>query len=101
MISFNELKKKEILDISTGTNLGKPTDLIFNRKSGRITKLIASGKKGGFLSCDTVEIQYSDIVKIGDDAILVEFNKHLSDEKKCLPCKDACFDEKEDGFCDD
>lgn len=101
MINFSEFKKKEILDIGSGKNLGKATDLIFGRKNGVIEKVIASGKKGGFLSCETIEIPYNSIVRIGDDAILVELNRRPK-EPKCLePCCECGCNEKEDGFCDD
>lgn len=69
-VNYSELKKKEVVDISTGKNLGKITDLIINTKSGVIEKIIVPGKKNGFLSCDEMIIDFKCIVKIGDDAIL-------------------------------
>ncbi|MBO7215283.1 MAG: YlmC/YmxH family sporulation protein [Clostridia bacterium] len=100
-MSFNELKKKEVLDISTGSNLGKPTDLVFAKKSGKIEKIISSGRKSGFLSCESVEIPFHSVIKIGDDAILVEFLKRPREEIKPPPCCELTCEEKEDGFCDD
>ena len=101
MINFSEFRKKEILDISRGKNLGKATDLVFSRKNGVIEKVITCGKKGSFLSCETIEIPYNSIVRIGDDAILVELNRKPKEPKCPEPCLECCCGEKEDGFCDD
>ena len=69
-INYSALKKKEVLNLETGKNLGKINDLIIDAKSGKILKIIVPGKKG-FLSCENEEIKFSDIEKIGDDVILV------------------------------
>ena len=76
-INYTELKKKEVVDISTGKNLGKINDLVINTKSGVIEKIIVPGKKNGFLSCDEFIIDFKCIIKIGDDLILY---------KECCVC---------------
>lgn len=101
MITFSEFKKKEVLDISSGKNLGKTIDIIFERKSGRIDKIVTSGKKSGFLSCENLEIPYANIVRIGDDAILVELHRRPKEEKCISICCESPCDEKVDGFSDD
>ena len=78
-INYNELKKKEIVDISSGKNLGKISDLVIDSISGEILKIIVPGRRNCFLNCDELIIDYKCIVKIGDDAILY---------KKCIPCKE-------------
>ncbi len=91
-ILFSELKKKEILEVSTGRNLGKVSDLVILKRNGKIEKLIAPGKKCGFLSTENFEIPFDKIVKIGDDAILVDFSeKHVDCEKEKPPCDNQCF----------
>lgn len=105
-ITFNEFKRKDVLDVCSGKNLGKVSDLVIEAGSGRILKIIVPGKKGGFLSCENLEIKYKCITKIGDDAILVDLeNCRLNHNEKghlcepdCKP-KDPCFDN--DGFCDE
>ena len=84
-LNYSALKKKEVLEVTTGKNLGKIFDLVIETQSGRILKIVVPGKKNGFLSCENVEISYKDIVKIGDDVILVEL---------CRPKKDFCEEEK-------
>ena len=100
-INYTELKKKEVLDVSTGKNLGKISDLIIETKSGKILKIVVPGKKG-FLSCEVEEIKFSDIEKIGDDVILVKFSRGDDDCRKRLPhncCdeSDICREFGEDG----
>ncbi len=75
-INYSELKKKEVIDVATGANLGKIIDLVIEEKSGKILCLIVQGRKTGFLSCENEELNYECITRIGDDAILY---------KKCHP----------------
>lgn len=107
-ITYQELKKKDVLDISSGKNLGKITDLIIEKKSGRILKIIVPGKRSGFLSCENLEIKYSAIQKIGDDVILVNLNDDCKPKKPCKPpshcspCENECsLIEDFDGFQDE
>lgn len=91
-ILYSELKKKEILEVTTGKNLGKVCDLVISKRSGKIQKLIAPGKKCGFLSTDNFEIPFDKIVKIGDDAILVDFTEKKDDcDEIKPPCDNQCF----------
>ena len=99
-INYQELKKKDVLNVATGKNLGKINDLIIDAKSGKILKIVVPGKKG-FLSCESEEIKYSDIEKIGDDVILIKFR--VAKEDDCLnklpcPCNvDICREFGDDG----
>ena len=108
MISYQELKKKDVLDISSGKNLGKINDLIIEKNSGKITKIIVPGRRNGFLSCENLEIKYSLIQKIGDDVILVNLADNCKPKKPCKPqnlcspCENECSPlENFDGFQDE
>jgi YlmC/YmxH family sporulation protein len=106
MITFQELKRKDVLEISSGKNLGKITDLVIEKRSGKIQKIIVPGKRGGFLSCENLEIKYSKIQKIGDDVILVDLSSDCVPPKPCKPeppCAqtDKCCDIEFDGFQDE
>ena len=70
-IKFSELKKKDVLNVESGKNLGKIVDLIIEENSGKIQKIITNGKKICLLPSDGEQIDYSKITKIGDDVILV------------------------------
>lgn len=80
VINYNELKKKDVVDISNGKNLGKIIDLVIEVDCGKILKLIVTGKKNGLFFCEELQIGYNQIKKIGDDAILVK----LCEEKPCI-----------------
>ena len=107
-ITYQDLKRKDVLEISTGKNLGKITDLVIEKKTGKILKIIVPGRRGGFLSCENFEIKYSRIQRIGDDVILVNTLENCNNKKQvkqqncCLPCENACsLQEDLDGFQDD
>ena len=85
-INYSDLKKKEVVDISTGKNLGKINDLIIDSGSGEILKIVVPGRKG-FLNCEEVFIDYKCIEKIGDDAILY---KKCKPKPECPPPKCDC-----------
>ena len=91
-ITFQELKKKCVIDTVSGKNLGKVCDLIFNSESGKILKLIVSGFKSSFLSSNKMEIDFDCIEKIGEDSILYRKCVIKPDpcEKPLPPCD--CFD---------
>ncbi len=103
-ITFQDLKKKEVLEVNTGKNLGKINDLIIEKKSGKILKIVVPGKKGGFLSCENQEINYFDVVKIGDDVILVDLcerKKEKPPREKNNNCPPPPCDFCSDGFEDE
>ncbi len=92
-ITYQDLKKKDVLEISSGKNLGKINDLVIEKKSGRILKIVVPGRRGSFLSCENLEIKYSSIQKIGDDVILVDLSENKRPPKPkncCLPCENEC-----------
>lgn len=94
LIKYSELKKKDVLNVETGKNLGKIIDLIIDEKCGQIQKIITSGKKMCLLPCDGEEIDYSKITKIGDDVILVSKRPN-----KNSFCGESACKEKGDSNC--
>ena len=79
-IKYSDFKKKDVINVETGKILGKVTDITFDSESGRILTITVPGKKSSFLSCESEELKFECIVKIGDDAILY---------KKCRPKKES------------
>lgn len=69
---LSDLKRKQVINVKSGKNLGKICDLLIDEKTGSIKKIIVSGKKSSFLFNDTTQILYDCIVKIGSDTILVK-----------------------------
>lgn len=88
-INYSELKKKEVVNVKTGKNAGKITDLVIDSSSGRILKIIVPGKKG-FLSCESEEIDFDCIVKIGDDTILYKSPNSMKNDDcfEIKPCEE-------------
>lgn len=75
---MSELQTKEIIDISSGKRVGSISDLIVDSK-GNITKLLLDKKIGKRLLNnykEDTELSWSQIIKIGDDIILVDTRKN-------------------------
>ena len=76
-MNLSDLQTKEVIDVSTGRRIGIIIDVIIDRK-GFISKLILEDRKSSkrlfSSSREDVNLSWSQIVKIGDDIILVESN---------------------------
>ena len=68
---LSELQQKEIINISNWKRIGIIVDVIVDT-SGNIQKLILEEKRGRKFSKEEYEILWSQIVKIGDDIILID-----------------------------
>ncbi len=83
-MNLSDLQNKEIIDISTGKRMGNIIDVIIS-PDGSITKLILEDKKIGrkFLSNskEDTNLLWKQIIKIGDDIILVDSQKDLINKK--------------------
>ena len=84
-LSFKELKKRDVINVADGRNLGSITDLSLMFPSGIFTGITVPGKK---VNCffrlfqkSEMFIERSKIQKIGNDVILVN-----------LKCGDFCSD---------
>lgn len=79
LCGFEELKRKEVIDIRTGERLGYIDDIEINMTDGRLEKLIIYGgtrlfgilgrEEDSFLSCSEIKV-------IGREIILVETEKN-------------------------
>ena len=73
--SINEIKTKEVINISDGARLGFVSDVEIDLKDGRLTALIVPGayRLMGFLGRDEdIVIKWENIKKIGDDIIIID-----------------------------
>ena len=78
MMSFSEMRQKDVINIRDGRNLGKPIDLILN-ENACIQSLVVPGESGGFLGMfkanrDGFVIDWRNVRRIGDDVILVDLD---------------------------
>ncbi|RWR14055.1 YlmC/YmxH family sporulation protein [Siminovitchia fortis] len=77
MVRISEFQVKDVVNISDGRKLGNISDIEINLDSGRIESIIISfaGKLLGFFGKDDeVVIPWNQIIKIGEDVILVRYN---------------------------
>ncbi len=71
-INYSQLKKKKVVNLIDGKDLGKVTDFVFTFPEGKVLGLIVSKK--GFIFGDELVINLCCIERIGDDAILVKLS---------------------------
>ena len=75
--SIDELKLKDVINVSDGTRLGTVNDVEIDLVNGRLVSIILQGgyKFLGLLGKeDDLVIPWEDIKKIGDDVIIIEMN---------------------------
>ena len=68
---LSELQQKEIVNIVNGKRIGMIIDVIVDDK-GNINNLVLEEKRGRTFSREEYNVSWSQIVKIGDDIILVD-----------------------------
>ena len=68
---LSELQQKEIVNVVNGKRVGMIIDVIVNEK-GNISNLVLEDKRGRKFSREEYNVSWSQIVKIGDDIILVD-----------------------------
>jgi len=74
MVRISEFQTKDVVNISDGRKLGNIGDIEINLETGKIETIIIgySGKLLGFFGKDEeIIIPWNQIVKVGEDVILV------------------------------
>ncbi|SFA77902.1 YlmC/YmxH family sporulation protein [Clostridium frigidicarnis] len=81
MHSVNQLRTMEVIDINLGMKLGYIKDLKIDCDNYKILALVLPEEKASwFKKEDAREIPWENVVKIGVDVILVNYNKTNSNE---------------------
>ena len=73
--SFLDLRCKEVINIVDGTRLGHIVDIVITLSTGQIAGIVVPGNKSIFSFIkggNDLFIPFSQVCKIGEDAILVE-----------------------------
>ncbi len=73
-MSFSDLRTKEVINTNDGRRLGKVCDIVFCYPENRVIGIVAPGGKGFSIWKNEQFIDMKNIVKIGDDVVLVNFN---------------------------
>ena len=84
-ITFCELREKEVVNLADGKRLGRVQDLVLE-PCGKVIGLVVPGEKKLIkaLSRDeSIFIAWKNIVKLGDDVILIDLNG-------IVPCNNNC-----------
>ena len=72
-ISYNDLRNKEIVNLSDGSKMGHITDVVFNSDSGKVVGIVVPGEKRIFRKTDDLFIPLEKVRRIGDDVILIRY----------------------------
>lgn len=79
-MNLSDLQEKEVIDISTGKRIGSIIDITISM-TGNISKLILEDKNASrrlfSKSQEDIHLDWKQIIKIGDDIILVDSQNKL------------------------
>lgn len=79
-MNLSDLQEKEVIDISTGKRIGAIIDIIISM-TGNISKLVLEDRKSSrrlfSKNQDDIYLDWKQIIKIGDDIILVDSKNDL------------------------
>lgn len=73
--SFLELRCKEVVNVIDGRRLGHIVDVVFNLENGCVAGVVVPGEKSfwnAFKGGMELFIPLSQIIKVGEDTVLVE-----------------------------
>ena len=70
-LSYNDLRKKEVVNTVDGKKLGRVCDMVFCYPENRIFGFVVPGSRAFGLKREEYFIDLKNIVKIGEDVILV------------------------------
>ena len=85
-LNFSQLKQKEVISLADGKCLGKVCDIALCFPENKITGIIVTGGKALRFFRQELFLPVSAIVRIGEDAILVNFDpKDPSCRPNCPP----------------
>ena len=82
---FSQLKKMDVVSVADGKNLGRVCDMAFYFPEGKIKGFFVTGSKGFRITKSDVFIPLGDVVKIGEDVVLVKPGKSRPPKDDCPP----------------
>lgn len=80
MIKISEFQQKDVINVANGKKLGNIGDIDINVQNGKINAIIivGNGKVLGFFGRDEeIIIPWTNILKIGEDVILVRMKETI------------------------
>lgn len=88
---YCQIRQKDVINLRDGRKLGKVCDVVFLFPEGRVLGIIVPGGRGFFQPEQFIELK--NIVRIGEDAILVDVSSFCKAErrrKRDYPCGESC-----------
>lgn len=77
MLKLSDIREKEIININNGERMGYIYDFELDMEQGRIIGIVMSSTSrvlGLFGKNEDIVINWKDIIKIGTDTILIDFD---------------------------
>ena len=73
---YSDLKTKDVVNVPDGKKLGKTIDLVIDTTDGKIRGIVVPAEKGFnfFKTSDDLYIPWKNIMRIGNDVILVDID---------------------------
>lgn len=90
MVTMYELCERDVIDVTTGANLGRVDDLIIDDETATVQELVVYGRLRWFGLLgreDDTHIPWRDIVRVGEDVILVRTDLPQRPKKARNPIK--------------
>ncbi|PGS53666.1 YlmC/YmxH family sporulation protein [Bacillus sp. AFS041924] len=91
MARISDFQVKDVVNVADGKKLGNIVDLDIDQSNGKISSIILTkpGKGLNFFSKEEeMTIYWNDIVKIGEDVILVKYRSSVDfEENQASPVK--------------
>ena len=97
-LSYNDLRKKEVVNSTDGKKLGRVCDMVFCYPENRILGIVVPGSRAFGLKREEYFIDLKNIAKIGEDVILVNIGfkgQRPAEKHNCPPDPRRLYDECE------
>lgn len=75
-IGYSELRTKEVVNVKNGAKMGKIIDMIIDSSGKCVLGVVVPGVHRLFKATEDIFIPWCNIVKIGDDVILVQLDNN-------------------------
>jgi len=75
---LSDLQSKDVINVVDGRKIGNIVDAYVEQESGRITKLVVEPNRAFnkfFSTKEELDVIWEQIIKIGEDVILVDLNR--------------------------
>ena len=69
---FEELCRKEVICLQNAARLGFISDVVVDTETGCVASVCVTGDHGGFFRPQQITVCWKDIVKIGEETVLVK-----------------------------